>query len=487
MRKIYQLKLNLIKDWQNLGTLRGIILTIGSISAIVAAVIRTNLIAKIHGPIGIGLLTSLSALLTFLTTFSSGGMNNSFIKALSKHEGSDLLSTASKETSLLFINILLCLPWIFFLLLFPRYISQALFVSDQFYPIIPIMALGLIGLVIFNTTQTVLAARNKQHLIVIMQVIIAFITVISTLLFYKLKYQWGVLLMLIFPNFISAFSPLILKVFSLSEMKKMKFKILFSEFLDSIQLSSIFFLTAILETFLLLWVISKIGVYGGLKGVGIWGVSFALAGIGVNSVLLSMSYDFYPKIVSIIKSGVDPIQPTAVQIKNNLLIGSAFLLPIVAFPDEVIELFYSGNFFEAKPPLFILQISFIIKLIGNTLIYIPLARGFNLRFGQMIFIPQVILFLAVLFLVPLFGALGAAVSFLFSSAIGFFLAITFQDSYRVLSYISKEILLLLFVFFMLCILDFLQPFLKFVSVIMLLKAVAILVYSIRFVYKAFKK
>jgi antigen flippase len=149
----------------------------------------------------------------------------------------------------------------------------------------------------------------------------------------------------------------------------------------------------------------------GLDAAGYYQAAWALSGMFAGFILAAMGADFYPRLTGIIQDRVQATRVVNEQTEIGVLLALPGLLATLAFAPLIIRIFYTAEFLAgaALLPWFLLGI--FGRVVSWPLGFIQLAKGAGRWFmaTETVFIA---LHLGlVIWLVPRFGAKGAAYAF----------------------------------------------------------------------------
>ncbi len=155
----------------------------------------------------------------------------------------------------------------------------------------------------------------------------------------------------------------------------------------------------------------------GLEAAGIYQAAWALSGLFAGFILGAMGADFYPRLTAVIHDKVKAAKAVNEQTEIGVLLALPGLLATIAFAPLVIEVFYTKRFLPGAELLPWLVIGVLGRVISWPMGFIQMAMGASRWFvaTETIFIGLQATF--VLWMVPAYGAVGAAYAFALTYAL----------------------------------------------------------------------
>ena len=149
----------------------------------------------------------------------------------------------------------------------------------------------------------------------------------------------------------------------------------------------------------------------GIEAAGIYHAAWTLSGMFAGFILSAMGTDFYPRLAGVIHDHEAATRSVNEQTEIGLLLALPGLLGTLAFAPWVIRIFYSEQFLPAASllPWFVLGV--FGRVLSWPLGYIQLAKGASWWFVTTETIVAVLQLSLLVWMVPRFGAMGAAYAF----------------------------------------------------------------------------
>ncbi len=371
------------------------------------------LLARNLGPANFGIFTVAVTTLILLADIGSFGVDTSVIRFLGKY--------GAEEKSRSFIKLALkikFLVWLVILgvgwILAPT-IAQTFFQkSDLVFPL-RLAFLGVGGAMLFSLTSSALQGYQRYQnwaqlnisinllrlILLIIGISLAILTVNNALYIFIATPFLGFLVGLtLLPNFI--FAPLN--------------KAIFSEFFTFNKWMAILTIMAAISARLDVYLLTR---FSSIKEVGYYGVATQLASV-LPQLIFALATVVAPKLASF-----DTREKAAVYLKKlslltvGLSIVGLILLPVINF---VIPLIFGSNYYNSIAPfsiLFLAQLFFLISLPAHQAIFYFFAQP-KIFIGITLINILTMIFVG-LWLVPIYGPIGAAVTLLIGNLINFIL------------------------------------------------------------------
>jgi PST family polysaccharide transporter len=155
----------------------------------------------------------------------------------------------------------------------------------------------------------------------------------------------------------------------------------------------------------------------GLEAAGIYQAAWALSGLFAGFILGAMGADFYPRLTAVIHDKEQAVRTVNEQTEIGILLALPGLLATLAFAPWAMEIFYSKRFLAGAELLPWMVLGVFGRVISWPMGFILLAKGASRWFiaTETIFIG--IQAALVFWMVPAFGAVGAAYAFAVSYAL----------------------------------------------------------------------
>lgn len=361
---------------------------------ILISLVKNKVLAMILGPAGIGVMGVFTSITTLVNAISNLGINSSAVKQVAEAD------TAADQPRLSFlyrlIRRLLLFSGLFFALLmciFSEPLARLSFERDYKPELVSgIIIISL--LVLFDNLSTgeraILQGRRKLRELAVGQVLGALIGAVSgVIIVYFLKFE-GIAWYLLTTS-LSMYLVYRYQVFAMNKRFAVDHVITTADAELSpearmresrilIKLGLAFLITVLAGSAVSyaerLLIIRSLDV----EGVGIYQSAWSLVNMSFNLVLLAMTTDFYPRLVSIASDNNAVNRTVNEQVELALLAALPVLLILYVFSPLLLELLYSASFLTGSALCRWLAISCFFRVLCWPLGYIIIAKGDNRLF-----------------------------------------------------------------------------------------------------------
>jgi antigen flippase len=361
---------------------------------ILISLIKNKVLAMILGPAGIGVMGVFTSITTLVSSISNLGINSSAVKQVAEAD------TAADQPKLAYlyriIRRLLLFSGLFFALLmciFSKPLALLSFERDYKPELVSgIIIISLLVLLDNLSTgeRAILQGRRKLRELAIGQVLGALIGAVSgVVIIYFLKFEgiaWYLLSTGLSMYLVYRYQVYVINRRSAADQANAAVERTLSaterkgESRTLVKLGLAFLITVLAGSAVSyaerLLIIRSLDV----EGVGIYQSAWSLVNMSFNLVLLAMTADFYPRLVSIASDNKAVNRTVNEQVELALLAALPVLLILYVFSPLLLELLYSASFLSGSALCRWLAISCFFRVLCWPLGYIIIAKGDNRLF-----------------------------------------------------------------------------------------------------------
>jgi antigen flippase len=355
---------------------------------ILISLVKNKVLAMILGPAGIGVMGVYTSIATLVSSISNLGINSSAVKQVAE---ADIAEDKGRLFYLIRIirRLLLFSGLVFAVLMsfFSEPLAKLSFGQD-YKPSLATALIIISLLVLFDNLSTgeraILQGRRKLRELALGQVVGALVgAIMGVLIVYLFKFEgiaWYLLSTSLF-MYLTYFYQVHITNKDLNRPTKMLSALdQRTETKGLVKLGLAFLVTVLAGSAVSyaerLLIIRSLDV----EGVGIYQSAWSLVNMSFNLVLLAMTTDFYPRLVTIASDQKAVNRTVNEQVELALLAALPVLLVLYVFSPILLELLYSASFLSGSALCRWLAISCFFRVLCWPLGYIIIAKGDNRLF-----------------------------------------------------------------------------------------------------------
>jgi enterobacterial common antigen flippase len=390
---------------------------VGSASLVNVAVgvVRTKVMAVLLGPAGFGLMGAYLIIVELAKSVAQLGINSSGVRQIAEASGSNDLEHTSRTAAVLRVvslgcaSIGACVLWF----LAPT-VAQVTFGSTRLSTDVAVLSAAVfLSVIAGGQLALVQGLRRIADLskIGILGSVLGAIASIGLVYFFRDR---GIVLSLVVSAGLSALAgwwyrrKIVLPRVPLTVSQTL------SESASLLKLGFSLMTSGLLALGAAYIARSLVLQYSGLESAGFYQAAWTLGGLYVGFVLQAMGTDFYPRLVMAIERRQDSNQLVNEQAQVSLLLAGPGVVATLALAPAVINLLYSTAFAGAVEPLRWICLGMALRVVTWPMGFILVAGNHRLISVCSDLAWAVFMVGVSWFLVPRFGALGAAVAFFLS-------------------------------------------------------------------------
>jgi O-antigen/teichoic acid export membrane protein len=407
---------------------------------ILVGLIKNKVLAVLLGPEGVGIISVYTNTLSFLTTATALGIGFSAIRNIAEAQGSGNQVEIDK-------NISVTRKWIWFTgllgllvtLVLSPYLSQVAFGDRNHIFAFALLSVTLLLTSISSGQSALLRGLRKLKQIATSSLYGALAGLVLSLPLYFYYREKGIVPSIIITSFTTLFFTWIyarkVPVGKVSLTVKDTYRLGYG----MAKLGTMMTLSNVVNYFCIYLITIYISNKGGLSQVGFYQSGWSLVVVYTNTILASISADYYPRLAAVNSDNHKVREIANHQAELLLLLLGPMIILMIIFIPQLIVLLYSREFLGIVIYVSLLLCGTLLHAATITVGYIFMAKGDSTRhlFNE-VGIKTIILPLTIVGFY-LNGLIGAGIAYIAANAISLLLIYLRANKYYEFSYNKKFI------------------------------------------------